>query len=259
MKKNCNITKDLLPLYIEELCSRDSCQYVEEHLAECEECKKTYEYLKYTDLCITATEKKEINALKKLEKYIKNHFLFLVAMITYILILMFTTLYVYPPYYYLLMPPTMLAIGFTFRHNILRPMPKSFDIQLVIQGILLIYTIVLMFYTMCNINPDGYTLGIPTYKLGPLLDAQFKVTIGISLFFLISHLYQVGSQKKQYDIRWNLAILCIFINLAYDSTLYGMDSLDTLLRALISCTIILILLAVVTSILIWGLSRFQRQ
>ena len=259
MKQNCNITKDLLPLYIEELCSQDSCQYVEEHLAECEDCQKTYESLKYTDLCITATEKKEINAVKKLEKYIKNHFLFLVATITYILLLLFTTLYAYPQYYYLLMPPTILAISFTFRHNMPTSISKTFDIQLVIQGILLIYTIVLMFYTMCNMNPNGYTLGIPTHKLGPLLDAQFKVTIGISLYFLISHLYQVGCHKKQYDIRWNLSILCIFINLAYDSTLYGMDNLDTLLRSLISCTIILILLAIVSSLLILALSKLQHK
>ena len=38
MKKNCNIIRDLLPLYVENLTSEDSNQFVMEHLHSCEEC-----------------------------------------------------------------------------------------------------------------------------------------------------------------------------------------------------------------------------
>lgn len=37
---NCNIVKDLLPLYRENMLSEDSVCFVESHLKECEECKK---------------------------------------------------------------------------------------------------------------------------------------------------------------------------------------------------------------------------
>lgn len=42
-KINCNIIQDLLPSYMEELCSIESRQLVEEHFKECTYCKKLYE------------------------------------------------------------------------------------------------------------------------------------------------------------------------------------------------------------------------
>ena len=41
----CNIVRDLLPLYIDGLCSEDTCRLLEKHLAECKLCKELYEEL----------------------------------------------------------------------------------------------------------------------------------------------------------------------------------------------------------------------
>jgi predicted anti-sigma-YlaC factor YlaD len=38
MKTNCKIIEDLLPLYIDEVCSDESKRLVEEHLEECDAC-----------------------------------------------------------------------------------------------------------------------------------------------------------------------------------------------------------------------------
>ena len=35
----CNIIKDLLPSYIDDICSEDTAKLVEEHIQHCEECK----------------------------------------------------------------------------------------------------------------------------------------------------------------------------------------------------------------------------
>ena len=45
MKHNCQIVKDLLPLYAEKLTSAESNTMIEEHLKECENCKKTFKRL----------------------------------------------------------------------------------------------------------------------------------------------------------------------------------------------------------------------
>lgn len=42
----CNVNKDLLPLYVDDVCSEESKDLVEEHLTECEECQNYYEALK---------------------------------------------------------------------------------------------------------------------------------------------------------------------------------------------------------------------
>ncbi len=43
----CNVIKDLLPLYADEVCSEDSREMVEEHLAECKDCKQELEDYRY--------------------------------------------------------------------------------------------------------------------------------------------------------------------------------------------------------------------
>ena len=46
VKAECNIVRDLLPLYAEDMVSPETAQYVEAHLAECAECKKELDSLK---------------------------------------------------------------------------------------------------------------------------------------------------------------------------------------------------------------------
>lgn len=43
---NCNIVKDLIPLYIDACCSEESEKAVEEHINSCAECKRLYEDMK---------------------------------------------------------------------------------------------------------------------------------------------------------------------------------------------------------------------
>jgi len=44
----CGIIKDLLPLYMDDVCNEESRQAVEEHLAECESCRNDYDIMKGT-------------------------------------------------------------------------------------------------------------------------------------------------------------------------------------------------------------------
>ena len=44
-KENCSLIKDLLPLYIDDLCSKESTEIIKNHLEDCSECSKEYEQL----------------------------------------------------------------------------------------------------------------------------------------------------------------------------------------------------------------------
>lgn len=43
MKNECSITKDLLPLYAENMLNPDTAAFVEEHLKNCDSCRKAYD------------------------------------------------------------------------------------------------------------------------------------------------------------------------------------------------------------------------
>lgn len=63
----CEIIKDLLPSYIEELTSDVTNEAVESHMKECKECKQLLDDMKQDEVIITEEDKKEINYLKKVK------------------------------------------------------------------------------------------------------------------------------------------------------------------------------------------------
>ena len=61
---NCNIIKDLIPLYIDGCCSKESERVVEEHLKDCSECKKLFDEMKEpTDIIVTSESPKEFSKI----------------------------------------------------------------------------------------------------------------------------------------------------------------------------------------------------
>ena len=50
MKNECNIIRDILPLYAEDMVSADTSAFVEQHLTKCAECRAELENLKNEDL-----------------------------------------------------------------------------------------------------------------------------------------------------------------------------------------------------------------
>ena len=63
----CEIIKDLLPLYCDEVLSEVSKEEVEKHIAECSECRKEYEDMKNGDIKIN-TSSQNIDPMKKVKK-----------------------------------------------------------------------------------------------------------------------------------------------------------------------------------------------
>lgn len=64
----CEIIKDLLPTYLEELTSVESNNLIKEHLAECESCRKIADRMGGVVEVASEDDKKELNFLKKSKK-----------------------------------------------------------------------------------------------------------------------------------------------------------------------------------------------
>lgn len=66
MKTSCSVIQDLLPLYAEELTGEDSRTLVEEHLQECEDCKRSLEELKEAKPVTALTDTVPLQMVKQL-------------------------------------------------------------------------------------------------------------------------------------------------------------------------------------------------
>lgn len=69
MKINCKIVRDLMPSYIDRICSEESNKLIEEHILECNECK---EYLDNIRKEISTHKIDEKDTLKNFYKKIKS-------------------------------------------------------------------------------------------------------------------------------------------------------------------------------------------
>ena len=68
MTKDCEVIRDLLPLYHDEVCSEKSRELVEEHLKECEDCRKALDEIKKEISVPNASRKDAGEAWKHLVK-----------------------------------------------------------------------------------------------------------------------------------------------------------------------------------------------
>lgn len=96
MKISCEIIKDLLPLYKDEVCSEDSNTLIENHILECKNCREYFEKINET-FPINNIEKNlnEAKPFKKISKHWRKSLIkslikgFLIATIIALVLFMF--------------------------------------------------------------------------------------------------------------------------------------------------------------------------
>ena len=69
MKENCEVIRDLIPLYVDDVCSAESKKMVENHLKNCNECKEILETIKKDEKSKNSIEKETMTSFyKKIKK-----------------------------------------------------------------------------------------------------------------------------------------------------------------------------------------------
>ena len=74
MSVSCNVIKDLLPLYHDNVCSPETAALVEAHLRECESCQEEFHRLEEAPLPPASAEKEEqkVASLTKVKKALRK-------------------------------------------------------------------------------------------------------------------------------------------------------------------------------------------
>lgn len=81
----CAIVRDLLPLYVDGLTSAETSTEIEEHLKNCEECRKVLNEMTRALVPVKNEQKEEIDYLKKVKK--RNHKKIAAAVLAAVLVL----------------------------------------------------------------------------------------------------------------------------------------------------------------------------
>lgn len=70
MKNECSVIKDLLPLYVEDMVSAETAEYIEEHLKSCPECQSELDIMK-NEVVLPVTEEKSATASDRAKPFKK--------------------------------------------------------------------------------------------------------------------------------------------------------------------------------------------
>lgn len=82
-KMSCNVIYDLLPLYLDGLCSKESKQMIEEHLESCEECKKA---LERTERDLPLGKDTDAEVIRQIKRRIRIEKLVIVCVTLFVLV-----------------------------------------------------------------------------------------------------------------------------------------------------------------------------
>lgn len=98
MKMDCNVIKDLLPLYAEKLTSNESNKLILEHVSNCQNCKKEYE--KITENINLPTNINDYINLKKAKRKDRKNLIVGIIAVILLISLVFIVVKHYFPYLY---------------------------------------------------------------------------------------------------------------------------------------------------------------
>ena len=201
-EKECDIIKDLLPSYVDEICSETSKLWIEEHMAECEECRKKAELLKNTEVSAMRLEQKGFDAAKKI--VLQNQRRSILGLTLCFLLTMLVMYLLYYDYRYGQVPlqvlyialPVCMAISWLVCRNQKkeRNRDKWDKLSMAVILVTAAYGMGIMVLGMNCVMKHTNLLGLRAERVGPFMDNQFLLCMVIG--FLL-YLIQIGRSMKQ--------------------------------------------------------------
>ena len=235
-KTNCNIIKDLLPSYMDAICSQESEQLIKEHLEECENCQKLYKNLQSETYIKNISSAKEVDVLKKIKRNVSQKNAVLYGIIAFLFLLQIylnlnihrysSEVSMYFNYFNYLFPIITSGILFTILPNYAEHKVPA-KIKYTILGIefaSMTYIFLLLIYLL-DVFTNGKTfLNMHLDEIGPFLNIQiygliFLFTVAFVITMVLSiykksvcpalHFMPLGGVSLMFEYQRFLGILSI--------------------------------------------------
>lgn len=265
-KMNCDIIRDLIPSYADDICSEATRQCVQEHLASCDGCRQMLETYKSHTLSGKKLERKGLDGLKEIRKTLKFQSALCYLTLIFLVYCGIEIFLANHTGYVIFSRPTLLGgicIIITLLSGIdyqgKTPVGK---LEYLLGGLSLamdLYFIGIFFYLAFQLKPGTEKVfGIELLNLGPFLEKQLIVAFVAQAAFFIYSLWCIIRKDKNCNWLLCLYISGIFLMIMYDIWMKRMDSFETLKRSITRYTLEILVMGVLgvgASLLIARISR----
>lgn len=246
-KINCDIIRDLIPSYVDEVCSQATREYVEEHIQSCGECRLIAARLRGQTLAGEKLEQKELDGLKKIRNTLKYQNIICYVLLLFVVFLGILLFFINKYSALLVDQPLPLvvcllaALAFSAGSRGHEPAVKK---DYLLGGFSLaidIYFMVLFIYTVRRLIAGAETIfGMNLPEIGPFLENQLIAAYFVQTALLFYNFFCIMHWNRNCHWLLCLNLTGVFLLLNYDVWLKYMDNFDTLQASLLRSTFVLI-------------------
>lgn len=187
---SCEIIKDLLPLYEDSICSKESEELVREHLAECESCRRLSERMKTLEFRVEENASEELDYMKRMKRHIyRRESICFAGFILMLLVIMVPVAESHGSQipiqtYYLILPIMSGIFYLIFSEHTVSNRWTGWKAGMSVTALaLLAYTIALPLMAVHWMHSGNYPFGLQPERIGPFINNQFVV---VSLLHVLS-------------------------------------------------------------------------
>lgn len=260
MKWDCDIIGDLIPSYVDEVCSEKSRAAVEEHVGECTACRKLLEQQRLTDFSAGKLEERELNGLKKIRSRMKRQTMISCGL-GILLLLLGCHSYIGDAYlpriiYYVLMVVCMLGAYRTREKEAAGVRGGKADGWLALGSVALIAAAIgILALAIAQVLAGGNVLGVRPEHAGPTI-ALIWAACFLAEFVILGVLWY-RQHKLHVENRFRLCICItgIFLLIVYVEALRNLEDASVARQTFMHMSGAVFVLGLIGTALSWYLPR----
>lgn len=256
----CEVIRDLIPSYVDEVCSDRSREVVEAHMRECDACKKMVEQYRATDFSSGKLEAKEINGLKKIRRRMQHQ-----RMISGVLALLLVILgvqafwgngFVPKLMYYVLMPLCMFGVYRTGEGIDGRESPQGVDRFLAAGAVVFaVVSVGVLCMAMSQALGGERVLGVAPEHAGPTLAGIWALCFAAQLALFAILWYRQSRLHVENRFRLCVCITGMFLLLVYVEALRNLNSIETVISSFVRMSSVILLFGLAGTLACYFLPR----
>lgn len=187
----CNIIRDLMPSYLDDICSEESKLLIQNHIAECQGCRESLNQLEKTEIVSEKNDVMEIDYLKKIRKYYgKKNGIVLGILIGLLGVGYFVANQFYGKIpamtYAFVLPVLIVGCYLAVFEGEKREQAEKRDKVLAGTGIVLVaYAVILSWMCTRWVENTTYPFGLWAHEIGVFVDVQLNVIFVLQLIIFL--------------------------------------------------------------------------
>ena len=237
-KKECDIIKDLLPSYVDNICSEASREWIEAHIADCEECRRTAEVMKNTEISATMLEQEQLEAGKKvirknLRRSVWNLGLCLLVALLIFVVFELSRVQIPNAAVYIALSFCMMMTWLSFRNQSKLRRWDKWDTVMTVAAVLAAgYGASMMWYGFSRAVAGETVFELAPNKFGPFLYGQMVLAAMICFFVYLVQIIRTVKKGRANSLVLHLCLTGIVLMMAYCTNMGNLTDLNTAMEQL---------------------------